>query len=364
MKLGILGAGQLARMLTLAAYPLGISTSCIDPNPESCAREVTSVITASFEDEHAIQQWLKSVDVVTYETENIPLTTAKYISNTHHLNPSMQTLEIAQDRLHEKTFFNSLQIPTTKFFAISSEDDLNNATAEIGFPCVLKTRRMGYDGKGQFVLKSRDDVPIAWQTLGSQSLILEQFIHFEFETSIIAVRNQKNEMVFYPLIRNHHVQGILRTSEAPLIHSQLQQAAQHYARQILQALNYVGVLTIEFFYDGKKLIANEMAPRVHNSGHWTIEGAQTSQFENHLRALFHLPLGSTATTGYSFMRNCIGSMLSLESCLAVPGVHYHQYGKTPRKDRKVGHVTLVESNLEKYQESQKTLLEIASLKQF
>ncbi len=306
MKLGILGGGQLARMLALAADPLGIHTICIDPNPEACAKDVTKVITAEFTDESALHRFQSAVDVVTYETENIPLSCAGKVAKERPLYPSLETLRIAQDRLHEKTFFKSLQIPTPGFFPIGSESELSEAVIQAGLPSMLKTRRMGYDGKGQRLLKTFSDISESWNNLQNQELILEEFIRFEFETSLISVRNKQGDIRFYPLTRNEHRHGILRSSEAPLHNDALVHQAQSVATQVLETLDYVGVLAIEFFYDGQRLLVNEMAPRVHNSGHWTIEGAQTSQFENHLRAVLILPLGSTEALGQVFMRNCVG----------------------------------------------------------
>lgn len=360
MKLGILGGGQLARMLALAAYPLGIRTLCLDPSPKACAGDVADLIVGEFTDEYALRQFLVNADCVTIETENIPLSCAEFILKTHSLYPSAKALEIAQDRLHEKSFFKSLHISTPAFISVNSEEELTCAVSDLKLPAVLKTRRFGYDGKGQYVLRSQSDVSKSWRFLQTQSLILEEFISFEYELSLIAVRNKNGETHFYPLIQNHHVKGILHSSEAPFNNPVLQQEAQRHAIQILDALQYVGVITIEYFYDGNKLIANEMAPRVHNSGHWTIEGAHTSQFENHLRAIFDLPLGSTEVSGHCFLVNCIGEMLPAKSCLHIPGVHYHTYGKTPRPGRKLGHVTLVDADLERYRKSKQALSKIAS----
>lgn len=355
MRLGILGGGQLAQMLTLAAYPLGIHTRCIDPDPTACARNLTEVMTAEWTDETALRSFLSAVDVVTYETENIPLSCAAMVAAQRPLYPSVETLRIAQDRLHEKIFFQSLQIPTPAFRYVDSEAMLQDAVAELGLPSVLKTRRMGYDGKGQAVLKTSEDLPSAWRHLKNSALILESFINFEYEVSLIATRNQSGDVRFYPLTQNKHQNGILRWSQAPFENISLEKRAKDYANRILNALDYVGTLAIEFFYDGEQLLANEIAPRVHNSGHWTIEGAQTSQFENHLRALFQLPLGSTKTTGHSFMLNCIGEMPDMDSVLAIPGVHYHTYGKSPRPHRKLGHITLVETDVDTYSKGRQTL---------
>lgn len=358
MKLGILGGGQLAKMLALAAYPLGIRTLCLDPSSEACARDVTDVITAEFTDESALNQLCSKTDIITFETENIPAFCANFIAKNHVLYPSAQALTLAQDRLHEKSFFKSLNIPTPEFFDIKTKAALEKAVENLGMPCVLKTKRLGYDGKGQYVLKNSSDIEKSWEALQSQSLILEKFIPFEYEVSLISVRNRQGEVRFYPLIKNHHVNGILHSSEAPFDHPALQKEAENHATKILETLNYVGILTIEFFYDGRGLIVNEMAPRVHNSGHWTIEGAQTSQFENHLRAIFDLPLGSTETIGHCFLLNCIGKMLPIKSCLKIPGVHYHDYGKPPRPGRKLGHITLVETDAARYQKGRESLLSL------
>ncbi|HAT1802530.1 TPA: 5-(carboxyamino)imidazole ribonucleotide synthase [Legionella pneumophila] len=359
MKLGILGGGQLARMLTLAAYPLGINTVCLDPSPDACAGQLTKLIVSDFNDELALKQFLSEVDCVTIETENIPFSCAELAAQTKPFYPSTQALKITQDRLYEKNFFRTLNTPVPEFLPVESEDELMQAISVIGMPAVLKTRRFGYDGKGQYVLRTQADISKSWSLLGSQPLILEKLISFESEFSLIAVRNKSGETSFYPLIKNHHRKGILHFSEAPVHHDTLQQEAQIHAFKILEALNYVGVLTIEFFYQGNQLIANEIAPRVHNSGHWTIEGAHTSQFENHLRALFDLPLGSTEVSGSCFLLNCIGNLLPLEPCLSIPGVHYHAYGKASRPDRKVGHVTLVDTHLERYTKSKDLLLDIS-----
>lgn len=341
-RLGILGGGQLARMLALAAYPLGIETLCLDPNPEACAGQVTKIIQGNLNDKSVLTQFLEQVDLITYETENIPLAAAQWVAQTRPLLPCAKILEIAQDRLKEKSFFQALQIPTARFAAVSSEEDLKKAIADIGLPTVLKTRRLGYDGKGQYIIESESDISKAWSQLQNQELILEQFIHFDFEVSLIGVRSQQGEIRYYPLIKNHHRQGILQSSQAPFNHPDLEKQAQYYMEQILLELSYVGVLTVEFFYHNKQLIANEMAPRVHNSGHWTIEGAQTSQFANHLRAIYGWSLGCTEAVGNCFMLNCIGNMPPPEVYLQIPEAHYHTYGKAPRPGRKLGHVTLIE----------------------
>ena len=360
MKLGILGGGQLARMLALAAYPLGIRTLCLDPKPDACVGDVTELMVADYNDEKALNQFLSQVDCVTIETENIPLFCAEYIIKARHFYPSAKALEITQDRFFEKSLFKSLNIPTPTFIMVNSLDELTQSISELGYPAVLKTRRFGYDGKGQYILRSQSDILKSWSHLKSDSLILEQFISFKNELSLIAIRNKEGKTLFYPLIHNHHVGGVLHSSEAPFNNHLLQQEAEHHALQILEALQYIGVITIEYFYDGSSLIANEIAPRVHNSGHWTIDGAQTSQFENHLRAIFDLPLGSTEVIGNCFMLNCLGEMAPIKPCLSIPGVHYHMYGKPSLPGRKLGHITLVDSNLEYYKQN-KPLLESSLL---
>jgi 5-(carboxyamino)imidazole ribonucleotide synthase len=358
MRLGILGGGQLARMLTLAAYPLGIRTLCFDPNPDACAGDVTELMVADYNDEKALNQFLSQVDCVTIETENVPLSCVEFILKTRDFYPSVKALEMTQDRFFEKSFLNSLKIPTPAFIIVNSLDELTQAISELGYPAVLKTRRFGYDGKGQYILRSELDILKSWNVLQNESLILEQFISFEREFSLIAVRNKEGKTLSYPLTHNHHVAGVLHSSEAPFNNHLLQREAEQHALKILDALDYIGVLTIEYFYDGTRLIANEIAPRVHNSGHWTIEGAQTSQFENHLRAIFDLPLGSTEVIGNCFMLNCLGKMIPIKACLNIQGIHYHTYGKIPLPGRKIGHITLIDLNLKRYQKNKTLLLEI------
>lgn len=350
MKVGILGGGQLARMLTLAAQPLGISTYCLDPNPNVSASYVTNIFIADYQDEDKLKQWLQQCDVITYENENIPVATAKLIHQFKPLYPSIKALEISQDRLYEKNLFRSLKINTPHFMPVNSFKELKEACAVIQLPAILKTRRFGYDGKGQYLIKQNSDVELAWEALGNQSiLILEQFIHFERELSLVAARNLEGATCFYPLTENQHKKGILRVSTAPYQDVQLQQQAEEYAQKIFEQLDYVGVLAIEFFQLGKQLLANEMAPRVHNSGHWTIEGAQTSQFENHIRAICGLPLGATQARRYNIMFNCIGEEPEFKQLLAIPGAHYHSYNKQARPGRKLSHITLSSDELDFYQ---------------
>jgi len=340
MRIGILGDGQLARMLALAAYPLGIQTLCYGADANGSAGQVTNVLKGTYDDENALKAFFSQVDVVTYETENIPWEKVEKANPHCPVFPSFQVLKIAQDRVQEKTLFKSLEISTPEFAVIESLSALTIALPRIGLPAVLKTSRFGYDGKGQFILRITSDAEAAWEALNRQPCILEQFIDYQRELSLLLVRNTLGEIKFYSLIENHHRDGILCLSKAPLNEPMLQQQAEDIADKMMQRFNYIGVFCIEFFQVGLTLMVNEIAPRVHNSGHWTIEGAQTSQFENHCRAITGLPLGSTQACGLSAMINCVGDEPSLATILAMPGVHYHHYGKERRPNRKLGHITL------------------------
>ena len=344
--IGILGAGQLGRMLALAGYPLGMRFRFLDPAPGSPAGALAEQIVAGYDDQQALTRFADGLDLVTYEFENVPLDTVRFLSTMAPVYPPPLALEKGQDRFVEKSFFQSLGIPTPEFMEVSSKMELDEAVRRLGFPSVLKTRRMGYDGKGQFVLKTNSDVGFAWTALANTNLILEKFISFDREVSILGVRGQDGQTEFYPLVENHHREGILRLSRAPAPGSmlELQAKAEGYAQRVMAALGYVGVLAIELFQTGDRLLANEMAPRVHNSGHWTIEGAVTSQFENHLRAVAGMPLGSTRTPGSCAMLNLIGSLPDQAAILKIDGAHLHIYGKEARPGRKLGHVTLVERN--------------------
>lgn len=330
-------------MIALAAYPLGARVTFLEPLPEAPMSFLAKQICGAYDDARALEQLAQESDAVTYEFENVPVASAQLISQHTKIFPPPDALRVSQDRWVEKTFFESLEIPVPKFAAIDSLQDLESAIDSLGLPAVLKTRRMGYDGKGQFVIQTRADIEAAWNTLKGAPLILEAYVNFTREVSILAVRAQDGECAFYPLVENHHRQGILRLSLAPMPNpdAKLQTIAEDYARRILQALNYVGVLAIEFFQVGDELVANEMAPRVHNSGHWTIEGAVSSQFENHARAILGLPLGAVETRGYCAMVNLIGRLPDANALLKLPDVHVHLYDKTPRAGRKLGHVTVV-----------------------
>ncbi len=342
---GILGGGQLARMMVLAGAPQGLRFELFDPAADACAGQLAPLQVAAFDDEAALAAFAAKVDVVTFDFENVPAHSARFLAERVPVYPNPDALAVAQDRLSEKTLFRELGIPLPAFADIRSRDELAARVAEFGLPCILKTRRLGYDGKGQFRLRSEADIDAAWAALGAQvertGLILEGFVAFDREVSVVAVRGRDGEFRAWPVTGNWHVDGVLSVSLAPAVLSPAQQdAAIGYARTLAERLDYVGVFALELFCRGDELLANEMAPRVHNSGHWTIEGSETSQFENHLRAVLGLPLGDTRMLGHACMLNWIGAMPDATAVLAQPGGHWHDYGKQPRDGRKVGHATL------------------------
>jgi 5-(carboxyamino)imidazole ribonucleotide synthase len=365
VTIGILGGGQLGYMLALAGYPLGLHFRFLDPSPEAPVGRIATRITAQFTDRPALKRFAAGLELVTYEFENVPVETARFLAERVPVFPPPAALEAAQDRLNEKRLFQKLGIATTEFAAVADRDGLDSAVCEIGLPAILKTCRMGYDGKGQWILRSPEDVDRAKNELPvattaprklrspegadqSAPFLLERLVPFTRELSVLAVRGRTGETAVYPLVENHHREGILRLSlaPAPQLDRAVQHAAEDAARRVCDALQYVGVLAIEFFEHEGRLLANEMAPRVHNSGHWTIEGAITSQFENHLRAVVGLPLGSTSALGCSAMLNLIGDVPDPADVLAVRDAHLHLYGKAARAGRKLGHVTLRASSPE------------------
>ena len=343
MKIGVLGGGQLGRMLALAGYRLGLQFRFFDTTPGVCAEQVGELQVGDFGDEAALRRFADGLDALTFEWENVPVEAAKMLAARLPFAPPIEALSVSQDRLDEKTAFRRLGIETARFAAIESLDGVLPALRETGLPAILKTGRGGYDGKGQATVRSAEELRTAVAELLPAPLTLESFVHFERELSIIAARSTTGETVFYPLVENHHRGGILRLTKAPApdVTADLQAEAEDIANRVLDDLHYAGVLAIELFQQDGKLLANEMAPRVHNSGHWTIDGATTSQFENHLRAILGLPLGDTSAIGASAMLNLIGAHPPLEAMLAVPGARVHLYGKAPRKARKIGHVNLV-----------------------
>ncbi|CAN5338425.1 5-(carboxyamino)imidazole ribonucleotide synthase [soil metagenome] len=341
---GILGGGQLARMLALSGAPLGLRFLVLDATADACAAQFVPSLQADYRDQAGLAEFASRVDVATFDFENVPAESARWLADRVPVFPSPRALAVAQDRLAEKTLFRELEIGVPEFTDIASRADLDRAVATQGVPAILKTRRLGYDGKGQFRLRSIADVDAAWTALGSQAssvgLILEAFVPFEREVSVLAVRARDGEFRTWPITENWHEDGILSASLAPsTLPSALAVEAISHARRLAEALDYVGVFALELFVSGGRLLANEMAPRVHNSGHWTIDGAETSQFENHLRAVLGLPLGSTRMLGHACMLNWIGELPDPAPVLAEACGHWHDYGKTPRSGRKVGHAT-------------------------
>jgi len=341
MRIGIIGAGQLGQMLALAGYPLAQRFLFLDSSADSPGGQVGPIITGAFDDPASLERLAAETDLVTYEFENVPVAALAAVAKSRPCQPPVEALRVSQDRLLEKELFGRLGIPTPAFRAVDSLADLRAAVTAIGLPCVLKTRRLGYDGRGQHYLRRPVDVAAAWKALGGAPLILEGFVDFDREVSIIGARSTSGETRCYPLCGNSHREGILRVTLAPATNVRLQKAAERHLRRVMDHFGYAGVLTIEFFVRRGRLVANEMAPRVHNSGHWTIEGAVTSQFENHLRAIMGLPLGETRAVGHCAMVNFIGTLPDRDRVLALPGAHHHDYGKTPRQGRKLGHCTIV-----------------------
>jgi 5-(carboxyamino)imidazole ribonucleotide synthase len=344
MTVGIVGAGQLGRMLALAGYPLGLDFLFLDPAPDAPAGRVAPVLHGSFTDLKLLTELSQRSEVMTFDWENISVAALRGLNGTARIAPPIPALAAAQDRVSEKKLFERLKIPTTRWHAVGSRAQLVRATRQIGLPAVIKTRRLGYDGKGQAVVRTQEDVERAWEQLGAAPLLYEEMIPFDCEVSIIGARSARGEVAIYPLNGNVHSEGILRLTRAPYGPSRWHRLAATYLQRVLAHFRYTGILTIEFFVRKGRLIANEMAPRVHNSGHWTLEGAVTSQFENHLRAILGLPLGATQARGFSAMINLIGTLPARESLLAEPDVHLHDYGKQPRPGRKLGHCTLVETS--------------------
>jgi len=330
-------------MLALAGYPLGIHCVFLDRSAVAPAAQVAPILTGELEDAAQLAALAARSDVVTFDWENISGSALAPLEKLTQVRPPRAALEVSQDRLSEKALFSTLRIPVAAHAAIGDKQQLVGAARKLGLPGVLKTRRLGYDGKGQIVLRSPAQIDEAWETMGGPGLIYEKFQEFSREVSIVGARSATGQIVFYPLSANTHGGGILHYSIAPFVNQVLERSARTYLKRVMTALSYVGVLTIEFFVVKGRLVANEMAPRVHNSGHWTIEGCVTSQFENHLRAICDLPLGSTRALGHTAMINFLGKMPDRERLLAIDGLAFHDYGKEPRPGRKLGHCTILKS---------------------
>lgn len=345
MRIGVLGGGQLGRMLALAGIPMGLRFGFLDPSPDACAADCGRLVTGALDDPAALDRLREAGGLITYEWEGVPAGAVRHLeAGGATVRPGAASLEVAQDRLVEKTTFARLGIPTAAFHPVAGRPDLEAAAGELGLPMVVKTRRGGYDGKGQVVVGDRGDLDDAWARLGPAGpLIAEAFVPFDRELSVLAVRAADGALRCWPIPENRHAGGILRVSLAPApdLPPALAAAAVAAVTTVAEALDHVGVLCLELFALGDGILANELAPRVHNSGHWTIEGAVTSQFANHLRAVCGWPLGDVAARGHAVMLNCIGSLPDPEAVLAVPGASLHRYGKQPRPGRKVGHVTVI-----------------------
>ena len=331
-------------MLALAAYPLGIQSLFLDRAVDTPGGQVAPIIVGDLEDPQKLEELARRSDVVTFDWENISGSALAPLATITAVRPPRAALEVSQDRIDEKALFSKLKIPVTPHAPVDSQAQLIEAVRNLGAPGILKTRRLGYDGKGQFVLLSMESVDAAWQALGASGLIYEKFQRFSREVSIIAARSAAGKIVFYPLSCNTHGSGVLRYGIAPFANPQLERAARTYIKRVLNALSYVGVLAMEFFVVAGRLMANEMAPRVHNSGHWTIEGSVTSQFQNHVRAICDLPLGSTRALGHTAMINFLGTMPDRDALLAIDGLTFHDYGKQARPGRKVGHCTILQKH--------------------
>jgi 5-(carboxyamino)imidazole ribonucleotide synthase len=342
MRIGILGGGQLGRMLALAGLPLGLDFRFLEHRDPCPVDELGELVRAHYDDLEAVRRFGEGLDAVTYEFENVPAQSAALLAETLPVYPPPAALALAGDRLNEKEGFERLGIPCAPWRRVDSREELDAAVGELGFPCVLKTRRLGYDGKGQAVLRDEQGVDDAWGRLGDRPLILEGFVAFARELSIVSVRGRDGAVACYPLVENAHEMGVLvrTTAPAPEVDPALQARAEGYARALLEELEYVGVMSLELFQVGGRLLANEVAPRVHNSGHWTQDGAAISQFENHVRAVAGLPLGSTEPVGFSEMVNLLGVLPAPADLLREPLAHLHLYAKGERPGRKIGHVNV------------------------
>ena len=339
MNIGILGGGQLAQMLAMAGKKIGLDFMFLCPNADACAAPYGRHLLANFDDEQAQKQMADWAQVITYEFENVPFATATHLNELNTVHPNIQALAIAADRCKEKALFKQLNVPTATYAAVSDDTSLEAAKDQVPFPAILKTQREGYDGKGQVSVASAADLHLAWESLERVPCILESRVKFRRELSIIAARNAQGQFVFYPVTENVHREGILRLSLA-LKQDPAQSAAEQLIKVIMYDTNYVGVMAVELFDVDGELYANEFAPRVHNSGHWTMDGASCSQFENHVRAVAGLPLVEPKLLGSSAMINIIGEVPAQDILDSLPGATLHLYGKSAKPGRKLGHINV------------------------
>jgi 5-(carboxyamino)imidazole ribonucleotide synthase len=336
-RVGIVGGGQLAQMMAKAGQSLGLSFSFLDPNPDACAFAYGHGIIGNYDDTDKLAELASHSDVITFEFENVPAESILYLHSLVPVYPSPDALKVTQDRFSEKTLFQSLGIPTVRFLTVTTVDDLRHAAQELGVPFIIKTRRQGYDGKGQAVVRDYEMLDDVFDRFSGHDLIAEAMAPFSREISVIGVRSHTGEKRFFDISVNVHENGILKTAHAQH-HDHCETLARTYVSTLMDYFNYVGVFTLELFDCPQGILANEYAPRVHNSGHWTIEGAETSQFETHLRAICHLPLGGMDSIGFPAIINCIGTLPDASQFLESPHLTLHSYNKQPRPGRKLGHL--------------------------
>lgn len=372
MNVSVIGGGQLGRMLGLAGIPMGMRFRFLEPNADCPAAAVGPVIAAVYDDERALATLARDAAVITFEFENVPVAALERIDPDARpgppgvplrpvLYPRTQSLAVSQDRVDEKRFLASRGVPVQPFEAVHDEASLRRAVESVGTPAMLKTRRLGYDGKGQQPVRRPEEALRAWEALHRAPCIYEAFVPFVREVSMLVVRGIDGAMRTWPLVENEHRNGILAVSRTPATDAaSLEADAAHHARAVAEGLGHVGVLALEFFVVDNQgrpgLVGNEIAPRVHNSGHWTIEGAVTSQFTNHLRAIAGWPLGDTGARGASVMVNLVGEAPPINAMLELEGASVHLYGKTPRPGRKIGHVTITGPTSASISEASSTLL--------
>ena len=347
MKVGILGGGQLAMMMIQSSIGDNIEFIVVDPSDNPPANKYVECIKSDFDNVEMLDKLSRECDVVTIDFENVPSSSLQYLESKIDVHPNSKAVKICQDRLKEKEFFKKCKIPITRYNKIDSIDDLDTSKELFSNGAILKSRFFGYDGKNQVDLDTHN-LKTAFDTCGGEKLIIEEKVHFVKELSLIGVRDKKGGTAFYPLVENKHVNGILHTSIAPYDDDKLQKKAQNYHNTLTDKMNYVGVLVIEFFLDrDNKLIANEMAPRVHNSGHWTIEGANISQFKAHIKSVIGEEISGIKVDKCVAMMNILSTMPNLAMIDMSNLIQIYDYGKTERKNRKLGHITIIDKDKDK-----------------